>query len=199
MVAGPLTMAGQQQGEIERLLAEIRDGDETARDSLYRLVYDDLRRMAGNLRVAERTAHTLQPTALVHEAYFKIFVGAPLGVWDRAYFFAAQARAMRQVLVEHARRRNAAKRPPRGGRVPLDDILDAVEKSTQGVSILDLERLLQTLKALNERQYEVVVLRFYGGLSWKEIATHIETSVSTVEKDWQACRAWLYIRLRSDR
>jgi RNA polymerase sigma factor (TIGR02999 family) len=188
-------MAGERQERIEQLLAEIRGGSESARESLFALVYEDLRKMAGNLLVRERDGHTLQPTALVHEAYMRIFVGAPLGVWDRAYFFAAQARAMRQLLVEHARRRNAAKRPDHRERVPLDDILDAFE-STQRVAILDLEQSLEMLKEANERHYEVVVLRFFGGLGWKEIAEYVGTSVSTVEKDWQACRAWLYTRLR---
>jgi RNA polymerase sigma-70 factor (ECF subfamily) len=193
-----MAMAGEPQERIEQLLAQIRDGDEQARQSLFALVYADLRKMAGNLMVRERSAHTLQPTALVHEAYLKLFVGKPLSVWDRAYFFAAQARAMRQLLVEHARKRNALKRPDNRERVPLDGILDAFE-STQHVAMLDLEESLQTLKGLNERHYQVVVLRFFGGLGWKEIAEYVETSVSTVEKDWQASRAWLFAELRSAR
>ncbi len=191
-------MAAERREKVEVLLAEIRGGSEQARQALFTLVYDDLRRMAGNLLVRERDEHTLQPTALVHEAYLKIFVGTPLKAWDRAYFFAAQARAMRQLLVEHARRRNALKRPDHRRRVPLDDILDAFE-STQHVAVLDLEESLEVLRAANERHYEVVVLRFFGGLGWKEIAEHLEVSVSTVEKDWQGCRAWLYTRLRSGR
>lgn len=186
----------ERRAEIEALLIEIRNGGAQARDALLSLVYRDLRRMAENLLFHERAGHTLQPTALVHEAYLKIFVGAPLAVSDRAYFFAAMARAMRQLLVEHARKRHALKRPDPRRRVPLDDVLDAFE-SAQRVALLDLEQALETLKRASERQYEVVMLRFFGGLDWKEIADHLDVSVSTVEKDWQACRAWLYMRLRS--
>jgi RNA polymerase sigma factor (TIGR02999 family) len=191
-------MDAEARQNIEELLAEIRGGNEQARRSLLTLVYADLRKIAGDLFVGERDAHTLQPTALVHEAYLKIFVGAPLGVWDRAYFFAASARAMRQLLIDYARKRNALKRPDHLQRAPLDDVLDAFE-STHHVSIFDLDHALEELKAANERHYEVVVLRFFGGLGWKEIAQNVGASVSTVEKDWQACRAWLYRRLRGGR
>jgi RNA polymerase sigma factor (TIGR02999 family) len=186
-----------RRGEIEALLEACRQGDAQACEALFKRVYDDLRRMAGNLMVHERDNHTLQPTALVHEAYLKVFVGQPLRSADRAYFFAAQARAMRQLLVEHARRRNAMKRPDHRDRVPLDDILEHFE-ITHRVAMHDLDKALKKLQAMSERQHQVVVLRFFGGLGWKEIAELVDTSVSTVEKDWQAGRAWLRMQLRSE-
>lgn len=187
----------ERRREIERLLAAIREGDEGAQGPLYELVFAELRRMAGNLLVRERDGHTLQPTALVNEAYLKVFVGAPLRAWGRAFFFAAQARAMRQLLVEHARRRNADKRPDGKQRAALDDILETFE-STQHVALLDLDEALEQLKIVKQRAHDVIVLRFFGGLSWKEIAEQLDVSVSSVEKDWQAGRAWLYALLRSE-
>lgn len=188
---------GERRREIERLLVAIRGGDEGAKGPLYELVFQELRRMAGNLLIRERDAYTLQATALVNEAYLKVFVGAPLRAADRAFFFATQARAMRQLLVEHARRRRAAKRPDDRAREPLDYVVETFI-SSQHVALLDLDAALEELKAAAERVHEVVVLRYFGGLSWKEIAGQLDVSVSTVEKDWQAGRAWLYARLRSE-
>ena len=179
--------------QITVLLEEIAAGDEAAKEKLVDLVYDKLYRIARALMPRERSDHTLQPTALVHEAYFKLFVGRPLPAVNRAYFFGAAANAMRQVLVDHARK-NAAR--PEGKRVPLlDDILVSI-KSTYRVEMLDLNAALEELKQMDVRQWEVVTLRFFGGLQWLEIATCLNVSTSTVEKDWQAARAWLYRRLK---
>lgn len=186
-------MTGKSEGDITLLLAEITAGSETAKEKLFALVYDKLHRMANALMPRERFNHTLQPTGLVHEAYFKLFVGKPLEARGRAYFFGAAANAMRQVLIDYARRIAAR---PEGKRVPLlDGILETV-KSAHRVDILDLNRALEELKQLHKRQWEVVNLRFYGGLQWGEIATCLEVSTSTVEKDWQAARAWLFGTLR---
>ena len=175
------------------LLAEIAQGSEAAREKLFSLVYDKLHKMANALMPRERLNHTLQPTGLVHEAYFKLFVGRPLEARGRAYFFGAAANAMRQILIDYARRISAR---PEGKRVPLlDGILDTV-RATHRVDILDLNEALEELKELHKRHWEVVCLRFFGGLPWREIADCLEVSTSTVEKDWQAARAWLYGRLR---
>lgn len=182
--------------QITVLLEEIAAGDEAAKEKLVTLVYDRLYRIARALMPRERSDHTLQPTALVHEAYFKLFVGRPLPAVTRAYFFGAAANAMRQVLVDHARR-NAAR--PEGKRVPLlDDILVSI-KSIYRVEMLDLNAALEELQGMDPRQWEVVTLRFFGGLQWSEIATCLNVSTSTVEKDWQAARAWLYGRLKGAR
>jgi len=188
-------MTDQAQEEITMLLGEIAAGSEAAKEKLVALVYDKLRKMAGAMMPWERSNHTLQPTALVHEAYFKLFVGKPLQARSRAYFFGAAANAMRQVLIDYARRIAAR---PEGKRVPLLDQILETARITHRVDMLELERALEQLKRMNQRQWEVVTLRFFGGLQWTEIATCLEVSTSTVEKDWQVARAWLYRSLKGN-
>ena len=181
--------AKEDDREISLLLGEVAHGNVAAKEKLIALVYDKLHAIARGLMPRERSNHTLQPTALVHEAYFKLFVGKPLSVSNRAYFFGAAANAMRQVLIDYGRKVAAR---PEGTRVPLlDGILDTL-RATQQVDLLDLHRAIEQLKLLNARQSEVVTLRFFGGLPWSEIAICLNVSTSTVEKDWQAARAWLY-------
>ena len=178
------------------LLGEIGSGNEAAKGKLISVVYHKLHNMASALMPRERNNHTLQPTALVHEIYFKLFVGKPLQAPNRAYFFGAAANAMRQVLIDHARKRNAR---PEQRQVPLlDEILDNLQ-TTSRVDLLDLDQALEELRLMSERQSGVVTLRFYGGLKWNEIATFLNVSTSTAEKEWQAARAWLYARLRGMR
>ncbi len=175
------------------MLAQIAAGSETARERLIALVYAQLHRMARGLMRKERNHHSLQPTGLVHEAYFKLFVGKPLSALNRAHFFGAAANAMRQVLIDYARKLAVR---PEGQREPLlDDILDSIRSACR-IDMLDLDMALEELKRMHERQWEVVTLRFFGGLQWSEIATCLEVSTSTVEKDWQAARAWLYRSLK---
>ena len=179
----------EPQGRITSLLGEIATGNEAAKEELIGLVYDRLHAVARAMMPRERGHHTLQPTALVHEAYFKLFTGKPLPALNRAYFFGAAANAMRQVLIDYARRIAAR---PEARRVPLlDDILADI-RSESRVDLMDLDRALGELRRMAPRQSEVVTLRFFGGLQWAEIATCLDVSISTVEKDWQAARAWLY-------
>ncbi len=181
------------QGEITLILAEIAAGSETAKERLIALVYKQLHKMARALMWRERSNHTISPTGLVHEAYFKLFVGKPLQAVNRAYFFGAAANAMRQVLIDYARRIAAR---PEGTREPLlDEILDSIQSACR-IDMLDLDNELEKLKLMHERQWQVVTLRFFGGLQWTEIATCLNVSTSTVEKDWQAARAWLYRSLK---
>ena len=179
----------QPPGEITLVLAEVAAGSETAKEKLIALVYEQLHRIARALMRRERSHHTLQPTGLVHEAYFKLFVGRPLQAPNRAYFFGAAAKAMRQVLIDYARR--IAARPEGQRELLLDEILDSIRSACR-IDVLDLDNALGELKQMHERQWEVVTLRFFGGLQWSEIATCLDVSTSTVEKDWQAARAWLY-------
>ena len=188
----------EPQGEITLLLGEIAAGNEAAKEKLVALVYDKLRGMAGAIVRWERNNHTLQPTALVHEAYFKLFVGKPLRAVNRAYFFGAAANAMRQILIDYARKRSVRPEDKRAPVTLLDGILDSVE-STCRIDMLDLDRALEELKGMHARQCEVVTLRFFGGLQWNEIAAYLNVATSTVEKDWQAARAWLYRSLRENR
>jgi RNA polymerase sigma factor (TIGR02999 family) len=179
--------------QISLLLGEIAAGNEAAKGKLIELVYDRLHKMASTLMPWERSNHTLQPTALVHEAYFKLFVGKPFRATNRAYFFGAAANAMRQVLIDYSRRVAAR---PEGKRVPLLDGILEIVKNTYGLEFLDLNNALEELRQMHGRHWEVVTLRFFGGLQWSEIATCLNVSTSTVEKDWQAARAWLYRSLK---
>ncbi len=181
------------EGEITRLVRESAGGDLRAQDALIKRVYTEVKQMARNLFIRERTSHTLQPTALVHEAYVRIFKTGDLKAPSRAYFFAAVARAMRRILIEHARQRSGKQE---GKDEFWNRAIREMEK-TQNVDYIDLHEALEELKETAPRQYDVVVLRFYGGLKWKEIDEVLDdVSLSTVEKDWQAARAWLRRRLK---
>jgi RNA polymerase sigma factor (TIGR02999 family) len=175
--------------EVTVLLRAWAHGDEAAGDRLFPLLYSELRRQAGRFMRRERRCHTLQPSGLVHEAYLRLAAAPDLDWHDRAHFFAIAARVMRQVLVDHARRRGAAKRD--GCRVTLADADAAVEAP----EVLDLENALKELAALDPRQARVVELRFFGGLDVDETAAVMELSPRTVKREWQTARAWLQHRL----
>jgi RNA polymerase sigma factor (TIGR02999 family) len=175
------------QGEVTRLLEAAVGGDQDALDRLVPLVYDDLRRLAHRQLGREGRGHTLQTTGLVHEAYLKLAGGAGVGAANRAHFLAIAARAMRQVLVDYARRRKAEKR---GGGVVCVTLNDG----DQGMDVTsdDLLALDDVLEQLEPRQRQVVELRFFGGLEEKDIAEALGVSERTVRRDWVKARAWLY-------
>jgi RNA polymerase sigma factor (TIGR02999 family) len=188
-------VAAQPVGEVTRILARIQAGDGAAKVRLLEVAYDELRALAKDLMQGERPDHTLQPTALVHEAVLRLDRDDALGRGgNRAYFFGAVARAMRRILVEYARKRRAARRGGGQVRVPLDRVIELVEQTHQ-VDLVALDEALQQLESLNGRQCEVVTLRFFGGLEMREIAENLGVSVSTVEKDWRISRAWLRRKL----
>jgi RNA polymerase sigma factor (TIGR02999 family) len=183
-------MDAERRGDLTALLGEVRAGDEDAKDRLVRAIYAELRRLACGLMHHERPGHTLQPSALVHEALMRLLDGEVLAeVPNRRYLFAAAAQAMRQVLVDHARRRRAAKREGSRARVPLDGALVALEE--QGLDVLALHEALDRLAQAHPRPAQVVTLRFFGGLSVPEVAESLAVSVTTVESDWRFARAWL--------
>jgi RNA polymerase sigma factor (TIGR02999 family) len=177
-------------GEVTRLLAELRDGQQGARDQLIRLLYDDLRRIAASLMQRERSHVTLQPTALVHEAYLRL-VGREDNFNNRAHFMAAAARAMRNILVDYARAREADKRGGDLAKVPLDENV-TILSSEQCVELLALHTALDRLAEFAPRQNQVVEMRYFGGLTEEEIAYVLGVSLKTVKRDWQAAQAWLY-------
>jgi RNA polymerase sigma factor (TIGR02999 family) len=158
--------------------------------------YDELRRLAGGMMRRERADHTLQATALVNEAALRLLgQDALAGAGDRAYFFGTMATAMRRVLVDHARARNAQRRG--GGayqRQGLDYAVEAIEEEAQ-IDLVALDEALTELTTLSERQSQIVTLRVFGGMSVPEVADHINVSVSTVEKEWRLARAWLQRQL----
>lgn len=187
-------MVQEPDGELTILLQEARAGRKDANDRLAKGIYDELRRTAAILLRHERADHSLQPSALVNEALLRLFGGPAVAeAPNRRYLFAAAGHAMRQVLVDHARQRRAAKRGGAMTRVPLDDVLGFYE--AQQLDVLALNEAVDGLMALNERQGLVVTLRFFAGLSVPEVAEALEVSITTVESDWRVARAWLRDRL----
>src|SRR5262249_42565018 len=152
------------------------------------------RRVAGGLMRHERSGHTLQPSALVHEALLRLLSGEALAnIPNHRYLFAAAAQAMRQVLVDHARRHRARKRDGHRVRVPLDRALAGLQE--RGLDVIALHEALEGLAQAHPRHAQVVALRFFGGLSGPEVAAALEVSDTTVESDWRFARAWLRGRL----
>jgi len=175
--------------EITQRLQEWRDGDRKALDSLLPLVYKELRRLAHFQLRNERPDHTLQSSALVHEAYLRLLgMNAPL--WEsRTHFFAIAAQLMRQILVDYARRHRATKR---GGSVCKVSLEDALVGRQTDVDIIALDDALQALARIDARQGRVVELRFFAGLSLAEISEAMEIAPATVQRDWTTARAWLH-------
>ena len=176
-------------GEVTRLLGQVRRGDSAALDRIYPHVYDELRGVAARQLRREQIGHTLHPTALVHEAYVKL-AGTGIDASSRSHFLAIAARAMRQVLVDHARRRSARKRGGDWHATTLTDGSASIELRPEEMIALDT-----ALETLDERQRRVVECRFFGGMEEQEIAEALEVSERTVRRDWVKARAWLYREL----
>jgi RNA polymerase sigma factor (TIGR02999 family) len=183
----PLYAAHTPSGEVTQLLHAARGGDASAMDRIIQLVYDDLYALAGRQLRREPWTRTMQPASLVHEAYIKLANGAVLRASDRAHFFALASRAMRQVLVEHARRRSAAKRGPEWKRAMLGDRDWATDVSPEEILTLN-----DAIDELEPRQRRVVECRFFGGMDEREIAATLGVDERTVRRDWVKARAWLY-------
>jgi len=175
--------------QVTGLLARVAEGDRDAFDELVPVVYDELHARAAACMARERADHTLQPTALVHEAYLRL-VDQNRAVWtDRTHFFAIAARSMRRVLVEHARAHNAAKRRGRWCRIALDEGLLAGRTEIDPVEI---EEALSKLQEYDERLARIVEMRFFGGLTIDEVAAALELSPRTVKDDWRVARTLLF-------
>lgn len=190
-----MTAANHLHTQIAAVLAGAGEEGEETLDRLVPLVYDQLREMAHRQLRREHGARTLQTTALVHEAYLKVADGHDVAARGQRYFFAAAARAMRQVLVDRARRRKAGKR---GGEVEVVSLDDEESSAVDAFAadVLDLDRALETLAERNARHARVVECRFFGGLSVEETAAALGVSTRTVKNDWALARAWLYDTLR---
>jgi RNA polymerase sigma factor (TIGR02999 family) len=176
--------------DVTRLLLDWGKGDGAAHEQLLPLVYDELHRLAGAYMRRERPGHTLQPTALVHEAYLRLVDQQRVDWRNRAQFVGVAALMMRRVLVNHARDRAAAKRGADAERVPLTLAGEAFHRPE--VDVLALHEALDRLAALDPRKAKVVELKFFGGLTTEEIAGALELSPATVEREWSFARAWLY-------
>jgi RNA polymerase sigma factor (TIGR02999 family) len=177
-----------ERDDLGRLLEAANAGDERAFESVVSLVYGELRRMAGSFMRGRTKGNTLQPTALVHEAYLRLVQGGTQ--WEsRAHFFGAAARAMRQVLVEYARRKSARKRAGGAHRVTFDDL--EVYAAEPQLDLFALDEALTALARVDERFTRVMELRYFGGFGLEEIADLTGRSLATVKRDWSYARAWL--------
>lgn len=185
-------MTDPDRPEITEILNSLREGggdQAEMTDRIFEAVFDELRRLAADLMRHERSNHTLQATALVNEAYLRLVGGAPVTWENRAHFFGIAARAMRRILVEHARRRARARR---GGGWQRLSLTEDLELSTPpDVAILDLERVLSHLSTLDQRLGRVVELRVFGGLTIDEAAHVLGISPRTVQEDWRVAKMWL--------
>jgi RNA polymerase sigma factor (TIGR02999 family) len=173
---------------LQDLIARWRAGDEQALKDLLPLIYEELRRVARWQLRGQRPDHTMQTTALIHEAYLRLAGSAGASVQDHNHFVALASRTMRQALVDHARGQHAAKRQG-GMRVTLSEAVDVADQS--GVDVLGVDEALTRLFELDEQQARVVELRFFGGLSIQETADALHISESTVKRDWTMARTWL--------
>jgi len=180
------------QHEITRLLADWSNGDRQALEKLTPLVYDELRRLAARYLRQERSDHTLQSTALVHEAYMKL-VGQNNVRWqNRAHFFGIAAQMIRRILVDYARSQHAEKRGSGAVKLALDEAMAVPQASGADVDLLGLNDALDRLAEMDERQSRIVELRFFTGLSIEETAEVLTLSPATIKREWQTARAWLF-------
>lgn len=184
-----------QPGDITRLLHQVRDGDSGAFDRLMPLVYDELQEIAHRQLRKERPGHTLDTSALTHEVYLKL-VDEEVDWENRAHFFVLAARAMRQILIDYARKRNAQKRGGDWTRTSLST--KHLRVDVQMGEVLALDEVLDRLEARDERASQVVELRFFGGMTEEEVAEVLDISTRTVQRDWRKARAWLYKELDSE-
>lgn len=175
---------------ITRMLNDIARGENGRIDELLPLVYEELRRMASGFMKQERAGHTLQATEIVNEVYLKLVGSESLEVANRAHFFAIAANAMRRILIDYARRHNAARRGGGAPRVSLDE--GAVMSEERSTLLLALDEALVRLAALDERQAHIVEMRYFAGLTIEETALALDISPATVKREWRMARAWLY-------
>ena len=175
--------------DTTRLVLDLTAGDDHAADQLLPVVYQELRSLAAALFARQPNEHTLQPTALVHEAYLKLVDQTAVQWNDRVHFFRVAAKAMRQVLVDHYRAKNSLKR---GGNRTIAELVDvAGEASTAPIDLLALDEAIERLAVIDPRQAAIVELRFFGGMSVEDAARVLDVSPRTVELDWRMARAWL--------
>jgi RNA polymerase sigma factor (TIGR02999 family) len=181
--------------DVTILLAELTKGNEEAASRLIPLVYAELRRLAASYMRRERSDHTLQPTALVHEAYLKLIQQRSIDWQSRAHFFGIAAQVMRRILVDHARGHLREKRGGGERPVPMDEAL--VFAPEQSVELLKLDQALERLTKLDPRQGKIVELRFFGGLTVEQTADLLGISPKTVKRDWSMAKAWLHGELKA--
>lgn len=184
----------ERSDKITQLLIAWRNGEARALDDLMPLVHRELKRIARNFMRRQNVGHTLQTTALVNEAFVRLVDSDKVNWQDRSHFFAISAQLMRRVLVDAARRKNSAKRGGERVQVTLAD--DLSSSDTDQVDVVAIDNALKRLALLNQRQCQIVELRYFGGLTEDEIAETLNISPRTVRRDWNLARAWLYRELK---
>ena len=186
-------MSNKQASEITRILQDWNDGNAEAKEQLLPFVYDELKRQARILMSKERSSHTLQPTALVHEAFLRLSEQTGMDWQNRSHFYGIASRLMRQVLVDHARLHATQKRGHHPIHFSIDDLQIPVEERAS--SILVLDEVLARLEKFDATQARIVEMRFFGGMNNQEIAESLSISERTVGREWEAARLWLYREL----
>jgi RNA polymerase sigma factor (TIGR02999 family) len=187
-------MAANLSESVTFWLQQWRDGDQSALERITALIYRDLRRLASHYLAGEQAGHTLQPTALVHEAYLQVASIRDVDWKTRSHFIALMAQIMRRILIDHARRRKSAKRTP-----PLAVASGPRGATAATLDVLSVDEALTRMTTRYPRPAQVVELRFFGGLESEEIARVLEISLTTVERDWRFARAWLQDQMGADR
>ena len=183
-------MSEKPSDNITHLLIEVSNGDRAAVDLLLPVIYDELRKLAANYLRRERVDHTLQPTALVHEAYMRLIDQSRVNWQNRAHFFGVAAQIMRRLLVDHARKHNAEKRGQDFQKLSLDENIDrAVERSAE---LIALDDALKTLATIDAQKARMVELRYFGGLSIEETADVMGVTPTTIKRHWRFAKAWLH-------
>ncbi|MDQ3584471.1 MAG: sigma-70 family RNA polymerase sigma factor [Pyrinomonadaceae bacterium] len=183
-------MSNSSPSNVTRLLVQLTDGDRDVLNELLPLVYDELRKLAAKYLRREREGHTLQPTALVHEAYLRLIDQTQVRWQNRAHFFGVAAQMMRRILVDHARTHNAEKRGGEFQLLSLDENIDV--SATPAADLVALDDALNRLAAIDEQKSRIVELRFFGGLSVEETAEVLGVSAPTIKRQWRMAKAWLY-------
>lgn len=186
-------MSEKQPAEITEILQDWNDGNEDAKEMLLPFVYDELKRQARILMSKERKNHTLQSTALVHEAFIRLQEATGIDWQNRKHFYGIASRMMRQILVDYARKHSAGKRGKDKIHFSVDDVQIPVEDRIE--SVLALDEVLERLEKFDEQQSKIVEMKFFGGMTNAEIAESLEISESTVGREWCAARLWLYREL----
>ena len=184
----------ENPGNLTQMLKQWSDGNQSVLNELMPLVYDELRRQASRYLRRERAGHTLQTTALIHEAYLKLIDQKTVAWQNRSHFFAIAAQAMRRILVDYARERKREKRGGAAENLPIDEAFQIAAKE-KGVDLIALDEALTRLAEFDERQARIVELRFFSGLDNDETAQVLGVSNATVRRDWNMAKAWLHRQL----
>jgi RNA polymerase sigma factor (TIGR02999 family) len=190
-------LSSELQNDVTLILHEWSGGDKNAPERLMPFVYDELRRLARAFLSKERPGHTLQPTALVHEAYLRLVDQTRANWQNRAHFYGIAARMMRRVLIDHARAHATGKRGGGAIHLSLEDVQVPLEE--RAADLIALDELLERLSQFDERKCKIVEMRFFAGLSDKEIAEVLEINTRTVLRDWKKAQLWLYRELSQER